>query len=115
MAALVFPTLVVANDIAVGVNVTCMIPVPKSAVCCGLLPASSVIIKAADLAPSAPGVKVRLTIQKLLTRIVLPQVVVVSAKSPELAPVIPIEVMLIVPALLLVKVTALARLVAPMG
>jgi hypothetical protein len=102
------------KDIAVGVTATCTIPVPVSAICCGLLPASSVIIKLADLAPSAPGVKVTLTVQKLFTGTVLPQVVVISAKSLVLLPAIPIEAMLIVPALLLVKVTALTRLVVPM-
>jgi hypothetical protein len=113
-AALVWLTLVLMKVRLDGVRATCGTPFPESGSCCGLLLASSVITKAADLAPSAPGEKVTLTVHDLFTNRVPPQVVVLE-KSPGLVPVIAIEEMVTVPPARLVKVTFLAALVVPVA
>jgi hypothetical protein len=71
--------------------------------------------RVADLGPSAPGVKVTLTMHDWFTASVLLQVVVVFRKSLALVPVIAMEAMLIVPPVWLVRVTFLAKLVVPIA
>src|SRR4029077_15412497 len=95
-----------------GGSVTCATPFAERGTCCGLLLASSVITRAADLTPSAPREKVRLTVHDWFTSRVPLQVVVLE-KSPALVPVIMIEEMVTVPPARLVKVTFLAVLVVP--
>ena len=111
----VLPTVVAANDVAAGVTDTCAIPVPNRPICCGLLPPLSVIARVADLGPNPPGVNVTLTVHDLFIASVLPQVVVVSAKSAALVPVIAMGPMLTVPPALLVSVTVRATLVVPIA
>ena len=113
--ALVCPTVIQPKDSAAGVIATCTTPVPERAICCGLLLAASVITRVADLAPSAPGVNVTLTVHDLFAASVLVQVVAVFVKSPALVPVIAIELMLTVPPALLVRVNFLTTLVVPIA
>jgi hypothetical protein len=115
LVAPVLPTKVAAKVTAAGATDTCGTPVPERVTCCGLFPASSVMSRVADLGPSAPGVKVTLTMHDWFTASVLLQVVVVFRKSLALVPVIAMEAMLIVPPVWLVRVTFLAKLVVPIA
>jgi len=87
LAALVVPTVCEANVALVGVNVAGRAPVPVSGTFCGLLVASSLIVRFPVRVPSCVGVKVTLTMQLIPAAKVLPQgfVLVASAKSPLVA------------------------------
>ena len=63
LLALVAPTFAVkvSDD---GLRVTGKVPVPLSVTLCGLLVASSTIVKVAALAPDAAGAKARLMVQE---------------------------------------------------
>ena len=70
-------------------------PEPARVIVCGLPGASSVIIIAALLLPSAAGVKVTLMVQLALAASVEPQVLV-SEKSAAFVPITLMELMFIV-------------------
>jgi hypothetical protein len=112
-AALVVPTVWVANVSLVGVTLT-PVPVPVSDTVCGLPGALSAIETEAVRVPAAVGRNVTLIVQLALTASVVPQVVV-RAKSPEFEPVIVIPVIDIVALPLLRRVIALAALVVFTG
>lgn len=82
LATLVPPTSVLGKFALAGVNVTCALPVPVSATLCGLPGALSVIVTAPVRVPICVGVNVTLNLQLPPTGSVLPQVLVLMAKSP---------------------------------
>ena len=88
------------------------VPVPVKFTVCGLPVALSVMVRLAVRLPVAVGAKVTLIAQLAPAATELPQVVV-SAKSPLLAPVIAILVTLNDTAPVLVNVTMRAALVVP--
>lgn len=111
-ATLDFPTAVFANVAATGVSLSCTPPTPESDTVCGLLPALSVTVKVPVRVPSAVGVKTTSILQFCFAASVAPQglVLVPCAKSPDVA----MLEMLSVEVPVLVTVTALPGLVAPM-
>jgi hypothetical protein len=88
---------------------------PERAAVCGLLPAESVNTRVAVRTPEAEGVKVMVTEQLEDAIKVAPHVLLVIAKSEELAPVIAIPVMLRTDVPPLLSVTDLGELVDPIA
>jgi hypothetical protein len=84
-AALVVPTVWLANVSVRGVTVTEITPVPDSGTCCGLVEALSVITSVALSAPAADGANFTLMVQVFPAPSTEVQVVVFE-KSPALGP-----------------------------
>lgn len=114
LLALVAPTRAV-KDRDAGLTVTGWVPVPLRATLCGLLIASSVMVRAALLALAAVGAKIRLIVQEDWNGNVAPQVDGVCRKSPLLAPVTAMEAILTRTPVLFVTVTVCAVPVLPSG
>ncbi len=106
-AALVVPILVLGKVALVGVNVASAMPVPESAIPCGLPGALSVKLSVPDAEPSCVGVKATLTLHDLEARSEAPQVVEEMAK-PGLA-AMPLMFNVAVPVFF--RITVLATLV----
>ena len=81
LAALVVPTATVPKLSEVGERESC-VPVPVKATVCGLFGASSLKVNIPVRTPITVGVKVTLTVQLSPTASVVPQVLLLIAKSP---------------------------------
>lgn len=111
--ALVVPTFWLTKVRAEAVSAaTGALPVPVRVMACGLPEALSVMLTDAERLPEAVGVKVTLIEQLPPAATGLPQVLL-SAKSPEFAPVTPTVLMFSVVLPLLLTVTIWAALVVP--
>jgi hypothetical protein len=117
-AALVVPTFWLPKLSEVGLSVTLgadVTPVPVSGTLCGLPPALSLMLRVAERAPFADGVKVTLMMQLAVAARVLglSGQVEVSAKSAAFAPFTVMPLIVSAAAPLFVRVIVCAELVAP--
>jgi len=107
-AALVVPTTNVPKLSEVGERNSC-VPVPVKATVCGLFAASSLKVNVPLRTPITVGVKVTLTVQLLPGASVVPQVLLLIAKSPLIVMLLIFSV--VVP--VFVSLTTFAELVVP--